>query len=98
MLPPKGKTISLRLKAVETTWLSIKVDSQPEKQMTLRPEENASAEAVQRIYVVIGNAGGVELVHNEKALEKVGKSGEVVAVTFTPDRFEIKHFEKSKTE
>jgi len=50
-----------------------------------------------RIELIVGNAGGVDLVFNEKPLEKLGKSGEVVARTFTPQGMEMKRSEKPGT-
>ncbi len=97
-LPQKGKTISLQLKAVEPTWLSIKTDNQTEREMTLRPGENVSFEAVNQMYLLIGNAGGLDLVYNGKPLERFGKSGEVVGLTFTPEGVNMKRFEKSKSQ
>jgi cytoskeletal protein RodZ len=95
-LPPKGKTISLQLKAVELTWVSVKADNQTEKEMMLRPGETIPLEAVHQIYVLVGNAGGLDLIHNGKTLERFGKSGEVVALTFTPEGLDVKRVEKSK--
>jgi transcriptional regulator with XRE-family HTH domain len=95
-LPQKEKTISLQLKAAELTWVSVKVDNQTEKQMTLRPGETIALEAVHQIYVLVGNAGGLDLIHNGKTLERFGKLGDVVALTFTPQGLDVKRVEKSK--
>ena len=95
-LPQKEKTISLQLKAVELTWVSVKADNQTEKEMTLRPGETIALEAVHQIYVLVGNAGGLDLIHNGKTLERFGKSGEVLALTFTPEGLDVKRVEKSK--
>jgi len=95
-LPGKEKPISLQIKAVETTWLNIKVDDQPDRDVTLRPGEGLPLDAVNRINLLVGNAGGLDLVHNGKALERFGKTGEVVALTFTPQGVDVKRYEKSK--
>lgn len=83
------KPFSLQLKADERTWVRIQVDGQPEKEMTFNPGEGTSYRATDRIHLVVGNAGGLDLVFNGKALEKFGKSGEVVALTFTPQGVEV---------
>ncbi len=75
---------SLQLKAVEKTWVSIQVDDQPEKEMLLQPGESISRQGQKRIFLIVGNAGGLDLIFKEKPLERVGKSGEVVTLTFTP--------------
>jgi cytoskeleton protein RodZ len=95
-LPPKGKTFSLQLKAVELTWMSVKTDNQTEREMMLRPGETIPLEAVHQIYILLGNAGGLDLIRNGKTLERFGKSGEVVALTFTPEGLDVKRIEKSK--
>jgi len=95
-LPRKDKPISLQIKAVETTWMNMKVDDQPDREVTLRPGEGLPLEAVHQIYLLVGNAGGLDLVHNGKVLERYGKSGEVVALTFTPQGVDVKRYEKSK--
>ena len=94
--PQKGKPISLQLKAVELTWVSVKADNQAEREMMLRPGETVPLEAVNQMYVLVGNAGGLDLVYNGKTLERFGKSGDVVALTFSPEGFDVKRIEKSK--
>jgi len=95
-LPQKGKPISLQLKAVELTWLSVKADNQAERDMMLRPGETIPLEAVNQMYVLVGNAGGLDLVYNGKPLQKFGNSGDVVGLAFTPESFEVTRIEKSK--
>ena len=85
------------LRLWKETWVSIRVNGQPEKEITLRPGEGASYKALNRIQLIAGNAGGVDLVFNEKPLKKLGKSGEVVAPIFTPQGMEIKRSEKPRT-
>jgi cytoskeletal protein RodZ len=90
------KPFTLQLKAVEETWVSIRVNSQPEKEITFKPGEGASYKALNRIQLIVGNAGGLDLVFNEKPLERLGKSGEVVTLIFTPQGMEMKRSEKPK--
>jgi transcriptional regulator with XRE-family HTH domain len=90
------KPFTLQLKAVEETWVSIRVNSQPEREITFKPGEGASYKALDRIQLIVGNAGGLALVFNEKPLERLGKSGEVVTLIFTPQGVEMKRSEKPK--
>ena len=94
--PQKGKTFSLQLKAVELTWVSVKADNQPEREMLLRPGETVPLEALNQIFLLVGNAGGLDLIHNGKTLERFGNSGDVVGLAFTPEGFDLKRYEKSK--
>jgi cytoskeletal protein RodZ len=90
------KPITLQLKAVERTWASIQVDSQPEQDITLQPGEGISYRAMKRIQLIVGNAGGVDMTFNDKRLERFGKSGEVVTLIITPQGVEAKPREKTK--
>ena len=90
------KPFSLQLKAAEETWVSIQVNGQPEKEITFKPGEGASYKALSRIQLIVGNAGGLDMVFNERPLERFGKSGEVVTLIFTPQGVETKRHEKPK--
>jgi len=94
---PEKKPFSLQLKAVEETWVSLQVDDQHEKEMTFKPGEGISIQASNRIRVILGNAGGLDLVFNGKSLEKFGKAGEVLTLIFTSQGVEVKHPEKPKS-
>jgi cytoskeleton protein RodZ len=90
------KTFSLQLKAVEETWVSLQVDDQPEKEITFKAGEAISVQASNRIRIVVGNAGGLDLILNGKSLDKFGKSGEVLTLLFTSQGVEVKRPEKPK--
>ena len=82
------KGISLDIKAVERTWVAIQIDGQPAREAMFQPGESFTYRAAKRIELVLGNAGGLDMTFNEKRLEKIGKSGEVVTVVFTPQGVE----------
>jgi len=90
------KAISLQLKAVEETWLSVQADDQSGKDMILKPGEGMTVQASGRILMKLGNAGGLDLVLNGKPLGKPGKSGEVLTLVVTPQGAEVKRPEKPK--
>ena len=60
----KKEPLSLQLKAVEETWVSVQVNNQSEKQMTFKPGEGIFYQATDRIRILIGNAGGLDLIFN----------------------------------
>ena len=91
------KPVSLKLKAVEEAWVSLQVDDEFQKEMTLKPGQVISVQASNRIRMILGNAGGTDLILNGKELERFGQSGEVVTVTLTPQGVEVKHHEKPKS-
>ncbi len=92
---PGGKPFFLQLKAVEETWVSLQVNGQSEKEMTLKPGESISVQASDRIRMILGNAGGLDLILNGKSMEKFGKSGEVITLIFTSQGVEVKRPEKA---
>lgn len=94
---PEKKLISLQLKAVEVTWVSMQADDQAAKEMTFKPEEGISVQASNRVRMILGNAGGMDLILNGKPLERFGKSGEVVTLTLTSQGVEVKRHEKPKS-
>lgn len=94
---PEKKPFSIQIKALEKTWVRIQVNGQPEKEMIFNPGEGGSYQASNRINLLVGNAGGLDLSLNEKKLGKFGKSGEVVTLIFTPEGVETKRPEKTKS-
>ena len=92
------KPLSLQIKAVEKTWMRIQVDGQPEQEMILKPDEGGSHRGLKQIRLLVGNAGGLDLVFNGRPLERFGKSGEVVTLTFTLQGVEANRHEKPKTQ
>jgi len=94
---PEKKTFSLQLKAVEETWVSLQVDDQSEKEMTFKAGEGISVQASNRIRIIIGNAGGLDLILNGKPLDKFGKPGEVLTLLFTSQGVEVKRPEKQNS-
>ncbi len=87
---PEEQPFSLQLKAVEETWVRIQINGQPQHEMTLRRGETTSHQALKHIHLLVGNAGGLEIIFKGKSLERFGKSGEVVNLIFTPQGVERK--------
>jgi transcriptional regulator with XRE-family HTH domain len=93
---PEEQPFSLQLKAVEETWVRIQIDGEPNREMTLKPGESTSCQALKRVHLLVGNAGGLDIIFKGKSQERFGKSGEVVNLTFTPQGVETNGPEKSK--
>jgi transcriptional regulator with XRE-family HTH domain len=93
---PEEQPFSLQLKAVEETWVRIQINGQPENEMTLKPGESTSHRALNRIHLLVGYAGGLDIIFKGKSLERFGKSGEVVNLIFTPQGVEEQRLEKPK--
>ena len=95
---PEEEPLTLQLKAVEKTWVRIQVNGQPEQEMIFKPGEEGAHRGAKQIRLIVGNAGGLDLIFNGKPLERFGKSGEVVTLTFTPQGVEAQRHEKPKTQ
>ena len=73
LLEPKKLTVACQ----ETTWESILVDGQEEKEFMLKPGEVVKLEAKDNFDLLIGNAGGVKLYLNGIDTGFSGEEGEV---------------------
>jgi transcriptional regulator with XRE-family HTH domain len=95
-LPPEEQPFSLQLKAIEETWVRVQIDDQPEYEMTLKPGDTTSHQGLKRINLLVGNAGGLDIIFKGEPLKKFGKSGEVIDLTFTPQGVEAKRYGRLK--
>jgi len=68
---------SLRLKAVEKTWLKITVDDQPPNEFMLKPGDVLSKEADNEFQLLLGNAAGLEIYLNDEQVKVAGRPGQV---------------------
>jgi len=68
---------SLRLKAIEKTWLKITVDDQPPNEFMLKPGDVLSKEADNEFQLLLGNATGLEIYLNDELVKISGRPGQV---------------------
>jgi len=68
---------SLRLKAIEKTWLKITVDDQPPNEFMLKPGDILSKEAANEFQLLLGNATGLEIYLNDEPVKVSGRPGQV---------------------
>jgi cytoskeleton protein RodZ len=68
------------LKAVTTekTWMRIRDDEGQVSDVLLQPKETSTWTARRQFYIIVGNAGGVELFFDGVSQGRLGKSGEVI--------------------
>ncbi|MGB7920054.1 MAG: RodZ domain-containing protein [Desulfobacterales bacterium] len=78
--PAKANKYRLTIDTIEETWLKIIVDDQQSKQYRLNPGDHIELEGSRNFNLLIGNAGGIRLGLNGKAVALSGKSGQVVNI------------------
>jgi hypothetical protein len=75
--------IRLELAATEQCWILVDRDGSPAVRKLLKPGETESLGAVEELFVVLGNAGGVRLRINGMPARQLGKTGEVLKLLIT---------------
>ena len=78
--PAGANKYRLTIDTIEETWLKIIVDDQQSKQYRLYPGDHIELEGSRNFNLLIGNAGGIRLGLNGKAVALSGKSGQVVNI------------------
>ena len=84
--PPLGQKPSfqghtLHFKASEPTWIRVVIDGKDIKERLLRPGDEVEWRAERGFFVVIGNAGGVEVSLDGRSLGVLGESGQVLRMS-----------------
>ena len=79
----------IELSAIEPTWLSIIADGRRAFSGILEATDTKVLEAHENVRIRTGNAGGVNVTLNGKALGAIGPRGQVRTVIFTKDAYEI---------
>ncbi|MBW1856372.1 MAG: helix-turn-helix domain-containing protein [Deltaproteobacteria bacterium] len=77
----KDEQMVLRVLSSETTWIEFQLDDDELFDVLLKSGESFRVKAHEKFNLRIGNAGGVELFLNDKALGNPGKRGEVIDLT-----------------
>jgi cytoskeletal protein RodZ len=75
-------TFTLRIRALETIWISVMADGRSVAQETLIAPAETSIRANSEIVVKTGNAAGIGFALNAKEIPAEGKEGEVRTFTF----------------
>jgi cytoskeleton protein RodZ len=77
--------IVVTLKAVKPSWISVTSDGKNVYQQTLGPnDQQLTLHGKDKILLVLGNAGGVEVSFNGKNLGSLGSDGQTRKLTITP--------------
>lgn len=73
-----SEPLTLRIEAIERSWVLVKIDNDVTKEVLLNPGEKVDWTAHKVFRLSLGNAGGVSIVFNGKLLDSLGPSGAVV--------------------
>lgn len=80
--PESGKAFSVVIKARESSWVSIAADGHWLWEGTLNPNNQRSVTADKELILKTGNAAGLDVSYNGKALGNLGKDKQVRTLTF----------------
>ena len=85
---PKPADRVLVMRATDTTWVRVQPDGGPVTEETLTPGAVREWRSAGRFRVTLGNAGGVELELDGRALPALGSAGQVVKDATIPREFQ----------
>jgi cytoskeleton protein RodZ len=80
--------IDLKVKVNSQSWVQIKADGKVLVSDNLPPGTERAVKAHDKVEMVLGNAGGVELTYNGKPVENPAKGQDVRKITFTPSGYQ----------
>lgn len=80
--------IDVKIHANQDSWISITADGKNIMKGTLPAASEKAVRAKEKVVVVLGNVGGVDVSFNGKPLENLGNGQEVKKITFTPSGYE----------
>jgi cytoskeleton protein RodZ len=76
--PALPEPLTLRIEAIERSWVLVKIDNDVTKEVLLNPGEKVDWTAQKQFRLDLGNAGGVKIYFNGQPLDPLGPSGAVV--------------------
>ncbi len=82
--PEVNYAVVLKGNVVKRTWVAVKIDGGSTSTSMLYAGDKEAWKAKKRLSIKIGNAGGIILNYNGKALGKPGGEKQVVTLTFPP--------------
>jgi cytoskeletal protein RodZ len=88
-LIPDGAPVRVGLSAGEKTWISISSDGKTVFANLLQAHDTKTIEASEKVRVLVGNAGGLEISLNGKPIGPIGPKGQIRVVELTSAGFQI---------
>ncbi len=78
--PARPGKIRLDIQVAEKCWISVNGDGNHVASKIMEPGEHYVFDADERFFLIVGNAGGIQLSINGKPAKSLGKSGEVARI------------------
>lgn len=75
--------------ATEPVWVSIKSDGEHTYSGTLEGQQTREFDAAQKMTVLVGNAGGLDISVNGKPVGPIGPRGEIRLLVLTPSGAQV---------
>ena len=88
-VPSPDDKVYIAVSSKEKAWVSLMSDGKQVFAGTLEPGQVKTAGGKERARLRVGNAGGVDVTYNGKAIGPIGAKGQVRTVVFTPRGFQI---------
>lgn len=86
---PTPEKVEVRARATARSWVWVVVDSTPVFTGTMEPGQEHTWLGQEKIFMRIGNAGGLVIVHNGQERGVLGRSGQVLDVQWTRDSMSL---------
>lgn len=87
--PPATIEVLLEGFASDKVWMQATIDNQKIHQVFLEPDQRIKWQAKEKIFLTIGNAGGIVFKLNERYIGALGRKGEVKKILVTSAGVEV---------
>ena len=88
MPPPTKSSLQLEVGATEQCWVSVEQDGTRSFRKLMSPGDIQRLYASEQFFLIVGNAGGIQLKINGKPAKPLGKPGEVVKILINEKNLE----------
>ncbi|MDQ6698903.1 MAG: DUF4115 domain-containing protein [Acidobacteriota bacterium] len=83
--PAPVGVVQVLLKASEDSWISVTADGKTRFEGILQANDSKQIDANEKVKVIAGNSGGLEIALNGKSIGPIGRSGQRRTVELTPE-------------
>jgi cytoskeletal protein RodZ len=95
---PANDSLQLKIVANDLVWFEVSIDDSASKQYLFKDQQTTTLTAKTKFLLNIGNAGGVKLTLNGKALDAIGRPGDVKYVQIDKEGIKPLTLERPKNE